>query len=290
MAIPVLPGLAPLAERYEAFVLDLWGVVHDGTTPYPGAIDCLRRLRARGRAVAFLSNAPRRSAVVAAAMAAMGIPAELYSAILTSGEAVHEELARRRDPWFAALGRRCFHLGSERDASVTEGLALDFVAAPEEAEFVLNTGPAGFDETVGDYRPILARAAARRLPMVCANPDYEVIRQGRRAICAGMLARVYEEMGGSVAYRGKPYPEVFRRALEMLGLSDSRRALVVGDSLRTDIAGARRAGLAAAFITGGIHAAELGLKEGDPPDPAAVAALCARTGEFPVAALGALSW
>ena len=290
MTVPVLPGLASLAGRYQAFVLDLWGVVHDGGTPYPGAIDCLEELKRAGRRVALLSNAPRRSSVVVDAMTAMGIDRDFYGVVLTSGEVVHEELKSHRDPWFAALGRLCYHLGPDRDRSVAEGTGIAIVPSPAGAEFVLNTGPVTFEDTLEDYRDVLAEAAGRELPMICANPDLEVIREGRRVICAGLIARAYEEIGGEVVYRGKPYADVFLRVMAMLGIRDLGSAVSVGDSLRTDLAGARAAGIDSIFVAGGIHAAELGIEEGTAPDAEAVSALCERAGESPVAAVGAFVW
>jgi HAD superfamily hydrolase (TIGR01459 family) len=141
-----LNGLAPLVPHYDGYIIDLWGVVHDGVRPYPGAIDCLARLKAAGKRAVLLSNAPRRSAVAQAAMRAMGIPDSLYFGILTSGEATHQMLAARNDPFLARLGRRMFHLGPETDRNVYEGLDLEVVDTPEAADFVLNTGP---DETRG---------------------------------------------------------------------------------------------------------------------------------------------
>ncbi len=126
----MLTGFAPLAERYDGFILDLWGVVHDGVAPYPGAVDVLKRLRAAGKPAVLLSNAPRRSAMAQQSMRTMGIPDNLYAGILTSGEATWRMLRDRADPFFAALGRRVYHLGPPRDHSVMEGLELERVSRP----------------------------------------------------------------------------------------------------------------------------------------------------------------
>src|SRR6266568_4906797 len=128
-----LPGFGPLAKRYDGFILDLWGVIHDGVTPYDGAVDCLQRLRALGRPTVLLSNAPRRSTVAQQAMRAMGIADSLYTGILTSGEATWQLLRDRADPFFAGLGRRVFHLGPARDRNVMEGVDLERVETPEAA-------------------------------------------------------------------------------------------------------------------------------------------------------------
>jgi HAD superfamily hydrolase (TIGR01459 family) len=173
---------------------------------------------------------------------------------------------------------------------VLDGLAIAIAPDPAGADFVLNTGPVSFGDTLDDYRGVLAEAAGLELPMVCANPDLEVIREGRRVICAGLIARAYEEIGGEVGYRGKPYPDVYHRSLERLGVAERALAVGIGDSLRTDLAGARAAGIDSIFVAGGIHADELGVKEGALPDPAAVTRLCERAGESPVAAIPAFVW
>jgi HAD superfamily hydrolase (TIGR01459 family) len=287
----LLEGFAPLAERYDGFILDLWGVVHDGVRPYPGAVDCLRRLKALGRRSVLLSNAPRRAHAAQAAMRAMGIADDLYDGILTSGEAVHCALRDRDDPWFAALGRRVFHLGPERDRNVIEGLDLVRVETPGEAEFMLNTGPDDHQagQAVADFMPLLEACLEARLPMVCANPDLVVIRGGVRVICAGALAEAYAALGGEVRSLGKPDPAIYPRVLAMLGVPPGC-VLAVGDALRTDIAGAAAAGIASAWVLGGIHAEELGLAEGEMPDAAAATARAAAEGLSPDAILPAFRW
>ncbi|MGH6953511.1 MAG: TIGR01459 family HAD-type hydrolase [Alphaproteobacteria bacterium] len=289
-AIPFLRGVSELSQRYDGFLLDLWGVVHDGIRPYPGAVACMTALKARAKRVVLLSNAPRRAAAIEAAMTAMGVPSTAYDHVLSSGELAWQALRERRDPWHGALGRRCLHLGPERDKGLLEGLALDEVGDAEGADFVLNTGIDRDEETVADYEATLARAASCRLPMLCANPDLEVMRGGRRVICAGALARHYEGLGGAVAYHGKPYPAAYRSALDLLGIDDRARIVAIGDSVRTDVAGAAQAGLDAVLVTGGIHSHELGLPPGRENDPALVLAACRCAGHVPSALLRAFVW
>lgn len=291
MNAPHLPaGLRDLAPAYDGFVVDLWGVLHDGVTAFPAALDCMARLKAQGRKVLILSNAPRRSAAVIERNAELGIGPQHFDLVLSSGEATWRCLKERTDPWYAALGRRAFQLGPARDLGMREGLDLEFVEDLEVADFILLTGALDSADTVADYDALLARALARRLPMACANPDLEVIRGGQREICAGAIAQAYEERGGPVRYQGKPHPEVYRTCLALLGMDDPARLLAIGDSLRTDIAGARACGMAGLFIAGGIHAEELGLAEGGSLDPARLAALFAQRGLTPDATLPHLVW
>ena len=258
MTLRVIDGMRTLAPKYDGFILDLWGVVHDGTAPFPGVLDCMERLIAAGKRLVLLSNAPRRSGDVVRRIARIGVPERLYHDVMSSGEEAWQCLHRRDEPFYAALGRRCLQIGSERDLEIREGLDLVFVDEPAEADFILNTGPAEWDDTIEDYARVLHAALGRGLPMVCANPDLVVIHDGKPALCAGALAEQYEAIGGRVRWHGKPYPSVYDSCLGLLGITDRRRILAIGDSLRTDIAGAEGAGIDSLLIAGGVHAAEFG--------------------------------
>jgi len=266
MGIRLIRGIGTLAPRYDGFILDLWGVVHDGVVPLPGALECLRRLITEAKRIVLLSNAPRRAGDVVDRIDQIGVPPELYHHVMSSGEEAWQHLARRDDSFYATLGRRCLHIGSERDTGIREGLGLELVETAEEAEFILNTGPAGWDDRIEDYAPLLRRALARDLPMVCANPDLVVMHSGRLALCAGALARWYQERGGRVRWHGKPFRSVYETCIDLLGVDDRSRILAVGDSLRTDIAGAAGACIDSVLIVGGIHADEFGAIGGQLPN------------------------
>src|SRR5436190_18010790 len=171
MPVRLITGVRELAPHYDGFILDLWGVIHDGASPIPGAIDCLRSLIDAGKRIVLLSNAPRRADDVIRRITALGVPVGLYHNAMSSGEETWQHLKRRDDPFYSALGRRCLHIGSERDLEIGEGLDLEYLATIEEAQFILNTGPAGWDDRIEDYEPVLHQAIGRDLPMVCANPD-----------------------------------------------------------------------------------------------------------------------
>jgi HAD superfamily hydrolase (TIGR01459 family) len=267
MAVPYILGVSALAPRYDGFILDLWGVIHDGVAPIPGAVDCLRSLIDTGKRVALLSNAPRRAGDVVRRITQIGVPEDTYHYVMSSGEEAWQYLWRRDDPFYATLGRRCLHICSHRDLEIRDGLALEFTDNAEEAEFVLNTGPAGWDDTIEDYEPLLRRCLARPLPMVCANPDLVVKHGPTLALCAGALAQWYEQEGGYVRWHGKPYRSVYDTCLGLLGIADRSRVLAVGDSLRTDVAGAAATGIDSLFIAGGIHADEFDMARAAQPDP-----------------------
>lgn len=291
MRARLVRGLTELIAGYDGLVLDLWGTLHDGVRPYPGAVEALTRLLKRGTALAALSNAPRRAEEVAANMRALGLPDASAARVMSSGEEAYQALARRDDPWYRRLGRRGYHLGPERDHGMLDNPGFTVAARLDQADFVLCTGLDRPEETVADYRPLLVEAASRGLPMVCANPDFEVIRGDRRELCAGVLARVYEqELGGEVRWHGKPHASVFASALALMPGVDPRRVLVVGDSLRTDIAGAAGAGLASAFLTGGIALEALGGDWGAMPEESALAPMFSASGVTPDWVLPAFLW
>jgi HAD superfamily hydrolase (TIGR01459 family) len=249
-----LPGFSPLADRFDGFILDLWGVIHDGVSAFPRAVDCLARLRDAGKRTLLLSNVPRPNDAAQAMMRRMGIPDNFYTDILTSGEAVRRALQRPPDPWWAELGQRVFHLGPDRDRGVLEGLELTKVVQPGEANFVLNTGPDDHRNPteLAEFEAVLGDCARHHLPMICANPDLHVIRGGVRVLCAGALAVRYQELGGDVRLIGKPDPAIYQPVLQLLDLP-VERILAVGDALHTDIAGAAAVELASCWVLSGIH-------------------------------------
>jgi HAD superfamily hydrolase (TIGR01459 family) len=285
-----LAHFAPLAEEFDGFILDLWGVLHDGINAFPAAVDCLGRLRAAGKPVVLLSNVPRPNAAAQQLMRRIGIPDALYTDILTSGEAVRRALQAPPDLWWAELGRRVFHLGPERDLPVLEGLDRIRVSRPAEANFVLNTGPDDHRNPtdLGEFEAVLQDCARHGLPMICANPDMVVVRGGVTVLCAGSLAVRYRELGGDVRALGKPDPAIYQPLLARLGCAPER-VLAVGDALHTDIAGAAGVAIAACWVLGGVHADSLRGPAGG--FDVALAERAARAaGLAPVATLPCLAW
>ncbi len=293
-AVPIHTGLSDLAERYDGFIVDLWGVLHDGIRAFPEALACLTELKARGKRVLILSNAPRRAAAVAARNLELGIGPQLYDAVMSSGEETWHHLKTRADPWYRALGRRCFHLGPGRDRGMREGLDYDFVEDIAAADFLLNTGVLSPEHEVGAYTALFRGALERGLPMVCANPDLEVVRGGRREICAGATALHYQELGGEVRTHGKPHRSIYEASLPLLAVERRERIAAIGDSLRTDIAGAQAVGIDGLFVAGGIHGEALGLVDGAAQESGLNAGrledLFAGRGITPAAALPVLRW
>jgi HAD superfamily hydrolase (TIGR01459 family) len=285
---PLLGGLHTLAPRYDVILADVWGVVHNGVAAFPAAVEALTRARAGGATVILISNAPRPGAVVASQVAGYGVPADCFDTVVASGDVARDELARRP-------GMHVYHLGPARDMPNYDGLDVKLVEL-DESELVMCTGLVDDDhETPEDYRALLARARARGLAMICANPDVVVERGDKLVWCAGALANIYAEAGGAVLYAGKPHAAIydlsFRRAAELRGRPVERaRVLAIGDGLHTDLAGAAAQEIDCLFVAGGIHAADFGIEGDAGLDPARLADVFADAHVSPVGIMRRLAW
>ena len=252
----VLNGLREIVDGFDLVLMDLWGCVHDGVKPYPAALDCLVRLKDAGKAVAILSNAPRRAAEVEVKLTEMGIDRALYTGMFTSGEETWKYLKTRPDGLGQRLGRRVYAIMPDRDAGILDDLQLERVDDIGAATFVLVTGIEDVKTTAKDFDPVLRQALRASLPMLCANPDLMVHRGGVEEICAGAIAERYESLGGRALYHGKPHGKIYDTIFKALGATRAR-VIGVGDSYRTDIRGAQEAGAKGVLIAGGIHRSEL---------------------------------
>jgi len=290
--IPLIDGVAALAPHYDGLILDLWGVLHNGQLPYPGVVDCLQRLKRAGKRLVILSNAPRRIEAVIERIGEIGIPPEAYDAVFTSGQDTSQHLQSRgaatAEPFYRNLGPRCFHLGPDRDRGLMDDVPLEAVPQIAMADFVLATGVLDRNDTLEQYEDRFQQMRAHRLPMICANPDLVVINAGRRELCAGAMAQRYEELGGEVRYHGKPYASTYDEVFKLLPGIAKHRILAVGDSLRTDMAGAKAAGIDGLLILGGIHADEFSVA--GQSDAGRIAQACSREGVAPVAAALGFRW
>jgi HAD superfamily hydrolase (TIGR01459 family) len=283
-------GLADLASRYQGFIVDQWGVLHDGARPYADALDCLARLRAGGKRVVLLSNSGKRTAINRARLAEIGIDPSLYDAVVTSGEATWQALAERTEPFFAALGRRCILWSRYGDRSVVEGLPLEVVERIEDAEFLLLAGVED-DARLEDFGTQLEAAAARGLPMVCANPDIvAVLPDGRFGTGPGALAHHYEQLGGAVGYVGKPHHPIYQVCLEALDHPPHAEVLTVGDSMAHDVAGGAAMELDTALIMSGIHGRIFDAERGVGANRAALEELAREYGVLPRWVLPRFRW
>ena len=246
----IIGGVSDITGRYDAFILDVWGVLHNGVSLFPGTLPCLEEMQAQGKAVVLLSNTPSLGMDISAQLAAMGLSRSLYQDIVTAGDSTRAALKgyAGQKCWFASRG--------EQFGRLVDGIDIELVEGPEDADIFLNA-LGGMPGEVDPVYEDLDRAAAMDLPMICANPDLVVNVGSGMYQCAGTYAKYYEEQGGRVEYHGKPYAPVYERVFEILGSPDKKKVCAIGDSFHTDIAGANGFGIDCAFNVEGIHQEEL---------------------------------
>jgi HAD superfamily hydrolase (TIGR01459 family) len=289
-ATEYLQGVAEVLDRYDALLLDQWGVLHDGAKPYPGAVDCLEGLRAAGKTVVILSNSGRSGEENARFLVRMGIDRRLFGEVVSAGDDARDAILNSADPFYRALGRRCLVLARERDAHLIDGLGLEVVTDVAQAEFLFALSIDAPRQSVRGWEPVLIRAAARGLPMVCGNPDLaQVTPAGTLLEATGLLAVRYAELGGTVRAHGKPSPRIYETCLRRL-TCPRERIVAVGDSLPHDVLGARGVGLASILVACGVHRETLGITFGESPDPARCAVLFAQAGAMPDHVLPSFRW
>jgi HAD superfamily hydrolase (TIGR01459 family) len=259
-------GLRDLVGGVEVVLSDIWGVVHNGLVAFPEACEALHTFRKQGGTVILITNAPRPADSVQRQLRKLGVDDGTYDAIVSSGDLTRQFVADHP-------GGKMYWIGPERDNSLHRG--LDMALAPlEQADYIICTGL--FDdetESAEDYRKMMLQARDRKLTLICANPDIVVERGDRLIYCAGAIAELYRELGGEVIFYGKPHRPIYERAMELAAERhhhpiELNRVLAIGDSVRTDLAGAHGFGIDCLFVTRGIHAEEF---EGvDQLDPASV--------------------
>jgi len=255
----MLKNLIDVVDNYDLFLLDLWGVVHDGSALYPGVLPTLEMLKEKNKKVLFISNAPRRATKVKEVLKTLGVRDDLYIDAVSSGEVGYHWLAGGSAPW----GKKYFYIGPSKDADVLDGLDNIRVDDIKQADYLLNVGFGSEEQTMDDFTMVLRAARALNMPMLCLNPDLEVVKiTGQRFPCAGVIGKQYELMGGHVTWFGKPYEDAYHFCLTKAS-AQKDRILAVGDSLETDIPGGQNFGIDTLLITGGIlkHFSEAQIQE-----------------------------
>ncbi len=245
--------LDDLTDGYDAIFCDVWGVLHNGEVAFAPAVAALKRARAKGITVILVTNAPRPFGSVIAQMTLLGVPEDAYDRVVTSGDVTRDLIIEGP--------RKVFHIGSERELAIYEGLDVELVEE-FEASGVVCTGLYDDEtETPENYVELLQRLRSRNLPFICANPDIMVERGPRLIWCAGALARDYGQLGGRTLIAGKPHRPIYEAASkaveEIRGAPvEKSRILGIGDGVLTDVKGAADYGLDVLYISGGVHAAD----------------------------------
>lgn len=282
-AIPVLQSIAPLAATADLWFVDIWGVMHNGVRPYASSVAACEAFRRQGGTILLVTNSPRPRESVARQLDGIGVARSAYDGIVSSGDVSRSLI----EDW---AGEPILHIGPERDLPVFANLQATPGAGVADAVVAVCTGLYDDEkETPADYADMLAKLKARDIPMICANPDQKVERDGRLIYCAGAIARAYEALGGIVSYAGKPFQPIYDLALE-IG-SDTRgksiakdRVLAIGDGVSTDIAGASNFGIRSVFIASGVDV------NANENVGAAAARLFENSSAQPIAVMNGFNW
>ena len=281
-----LESIAPLGTGYDAWLCDVWGVVHNGAVAFPNAVEALSRYREQGGIAVLISNSPRPGDGVREQLRGIGVPDDCYDGLATSGD-VTRALLVDRDV------ERVFHLGPSRDLAIFEGLDIERVDG-DEAEICVCSGLYDDEsETPEDYRALLRDLSDLEIELICANPDIVVERGDKLIYCAGALAELYENYGGKVVYAGKPHRPIYDLASAVIeDLSgrqlDRSKILCIGDGVATDIAGAAASGHDSVFIASAVHVD--GFAPGDSLDPEGIVQLFDGLPSRPLGAMSELVW
>jgi HAD superfamily hydrolase (TIGR01459 family) len=264
-----------ISASYDHFILDIWGVIHDGTSTYEGVVENITKLKQEGKRIYFLSNAPRRAAKVIVTLEKFGITDKIYDFVMTSGEATYLSLKQDQENGFKNYGQNYYYIGPDKDKDLLDGLKYNEVKEIDSANFAIVTGfdhdLSTKDEKIEDLKNCLKH----NLTLICVNPDLIVVKQtGQEMLCGGLIAQQYEEMGGNVIYFGKPYKEVYDTIFSLANISDQDRIVAIGDSIITDIKGANNNNIDSALIGGGILSADLKIKHGELPQREDLTKLC----------------
>ena len=283
-AIPVLSSIAPFAETSDLWFVDIWGVMHNGVTPFASSVAACEAFRKQGGTVLLVTNSPRPRESVGKQLDGIGVSRAAYNDIVSSGDVSRSLI----EEW---AGQPILHIGPERDLPIFAGLRAKPGASADDAVVAVCTGLYDDEtETPDNYSALLAKLSSRNVPMICANPDLKVERGRRIVYCAGAIAAAYQALGGRVSYAGKPYEPIYELALRTG--SDMRaaavgkdRVLAIGDGVATDIAGAAGFGIRSVFIASGVY-----VKSGEAISEAASRLFSTASGARPVAVMTELVW
>jgi HAD superfamily hydrolase (TIGR01459 family) len=248
-----IAGLRDIADQFDLYLVDQYGVLHDGVAAYPGAIDGLSRLASGGRKVIVLTNSGKGASENLARLAALGFANSHFHAVVSSGGVALQLVSSGvLGPSFA-LGADVCVIGRSGDSYAFSSADFRLMPRPEGAAFLVFAGSDAPRTSLDTYRSMLTPAAQAGVPAICINPDITMIRDGELVPAPGSIAKVYESLGGSVEYVGKPHRAIFRHALALAGTGMDARVIMIGDSPEHDVCGAKALNLSTLLVRTGIH-------------------------------------
>ena len=248
-------GISDISDSYVGFIIDQWGVLHDGNHAFEGVVDCLQQLQDRKKFVIILSNSGKRAEDNALRLTELGIPPSLYNVLLTSGEMTWNGLNEQKDGFFKGIGKKCLLISRGGDRSIVDGLDIQVVDQAKDANFLIISGSDAPEKTLEDYEPILRDAARYSLKAICANPDSLGVMKGQNIMGPGTIAARYKDFGGVVEYIGKPHQPIFNECIRMLQQKEiyPGQTVVIGDTMAHDILGGSLVNIDTCLVKRGLH-------------------------------------
>ena len=249
-------GISDISDSYAGFIIDQWGVLHDGVKAFDGVVDCLKELKDRKKHVIILSNSGKRAEENRERMEDLGISSDLYQDLITSGEVTWQGLSQQSEGYFKDIGKKCILISRGGDRSIVNGLDdIEVVEDPKEASFLLVSGADSPEKTLEDYEPLLKECARYKLKAICANPDSLGVMGGKNIMGPGTLAARYKDFGGIVQYIGKPHQPIFQHCINILQKNSiyPGQTVMIGDTMAHDILGGILVNIDTCLVKRGIH-------------------------------------
>eukprot|EP01036_Dinobryon_divergens_P040908 gene40908-54167_t len=277
-------GLNELTSMYDGYIIDQWGVLHDGKLAYDGTISCMEKLRSLNKKIVLLSNSSKRKGKAFSGLAKVGFNEHLFDDCITSGELGWNLIVDNNIPGLdlSKGNKKVFVFGNgedDREYIESAGCMLSSIA---HANFLIARGTFAIldgendkvykspESLIEDTDVLLQQALDRNLLLFITNPD--IMRPGSNSPMPGLIGEKYLKMGGRVHFIGKPFPAVYMECLNALTKANGTpihpsRICGIGDSLLHDIKGAKQALIGSIWTANGVHSTELGTSEGSPITP-----------------------
>lgn len=248
-------GISDISDSYSGFIIDQYGVLHDGEKVYDGVIKCLEELQRRKKYVIILSNSGKRAQANIDRLKEMGLDESLYNTLITSGEVTWQGINNQSEGYFKNIGKKCVLISRGGDRSIVDGLDVEVVENPKEADFLIISGSDSPEKTLEDYEPLLKESARYKLKAICANPDSLGVMGGKSIMGPGTLAARYKDFGGIVEYVGKPHQMIFQQCIKLLQQQDiyPGQTVMIGDTMAHDILGGTLVNIDTCLVKTGLH-------------------------------------
>jgi HAD superfamily hydrolase (TIGR01459 family) len=249
-------GISDISDSYTGFIIDTWGVIHDGEKVSESAVECLKELKSRQKFVLLMSNTELNAVEAAAALKKLGVPDGLYNNILTSGELLkHGIQNQQNDPVFSGLGKIAYVIGGDRIRNFLKNTQVEITDDINLATFMIISGWDALKSDVSTFEDVLRVAVRKRLKVLCVNPDGRTLQEVTYATGPALIAKRLQELGGVVQMMGKPYKPIYHHAIKILHDNNiyPGQTVMVGDSMGHDIIGGALVNMDTCLIRNGLH-------------------------------------